>query len=868
MPSNPGKSKQTLFVSIFFLSGVAGLAYQVVWAKSFAAAIGHEYPAMLAVVTAFMGGIALGSVLLGRLRRIPPTAYAWLEIVIGLWAIATLFLISPLQNLVFEILGTTPSPALHWIVVFCAVLLALFPATAAMGATLPAAERFLAGQCSGRARLLPSFSHTGLLYGANTAGAMLGALLGAFWLMPAFGLRNSVFILAALNISCGLAALALARKSPVAQSNPRAKAPLPLAARLFLAGLLGIGFEVVLVRALSHVLENTVYTFAVILAVYLAGTALGAFAFHRAQKHPAFAKGARLFAILGIACALSAILIRFAPTAYPTFRRSIGDSIPAVALSESLIALAVFFAPAFCMVANWAWLAQSSLTFKPNLAWAVAINTAGAALAPLLVGLLLVPVLGLKITFALIAIAYVLLGGSDKFTALALLLAAAAIPFMTSTRHLIDTAGGQIISLQEGVIGSVAIVEFPDRSRVLTFNNRFQMGGTAARIAEQRQAHIPLLLHPGPRRALFIGLGTGITFATAAHYPNLQADGVELVPEIAQAMPLFDQSALASTNLTTYIADGRRFVHAITNLYDVIIADLFHPAQDGAGFLYTREHFLAIHDRLTTGGLFCQWLPLHQIDLPTLEIISRTFKSVFPDGHRWLLRFDINTPVIGLLAFKKTPGYQFARVESLRDSHSELAEHLRAAGLTDSIRLFGCYLGEINARPQQTALNTDPNPIVVFTAPAVTFQRHDNPAQRLIDLIDSAQATAASPPWSRSNPANVTNRVNPANSLNSAHSANATNTNSTHRQIDQFILARNIYLRGLFHQSRGDHDSALKAFLQSAATSPDFTAGYAHALGIATALSRTNPAAARAILESLIRAQPEIPVARQLLDRL
>src|SRR5262249_43189186 len=162
---------------------------------------------------------------------------------------------------------------------------------------------------------------------------------------------------------------------------------------------------------------------------------------------------------------------------------------------------------------------------------------------------------------------------------------------------------------REGAMASVAVLESTNHSRVLKVNNRFQMGGTAARIAEQRHADIPLLLHPDPKRALFIGLGTGITFATAAKYPNLIADGVELLPGVAEAMPLFqdDPRAFENPALHVHVADGRRFVLITTNRYDVIVGDLFHPAQDGAAFLYTREHFTAVRERLAPRGLFCQW---------------------------------------------------------------------------------------------------------------------------------------------------------------------------------------------------------------------------------------------------------------------
>src|SRR5262249_36656812 len=143
---------------------------------------------------------------------------------------------------------------------------------------------------------------------------------------------------------------------------------------------------------------------------------------------------------------------------------------------------------------------------------------------------------------------------------------------------------------------------------------------------DQRQAHIPLLLHPAPKRALFLGLGTGATLSAAGDHPGLTADGVELVPEVIETFPLFAGSApqLGRGDIRVHLADARRFVRAPGEPYDVIVADLYHPSVDGSGALYTREHFAAIRERLAADGLFGQWLPLHQLDIATLRLIVRT----------------------------------------------------------------------------------------------------------------------------------------------------------------------------------------------------------------------------------------------------
>ena len=213
------KSAAPIFTFLFFCSGMAGLGFQVVWAKAFAAGIGSEFPAVLAVITAFMSGMGAGAVALNRFSHsqiLSPRWYGILELVIGGWGAATALLIPSLNGWIIQALGPEPSAAFQWAMVFAGVFLALLPATAAMGATLPALEFFIAEFTARRA--------TGLLYSANTAGAMAGCLASAFWILPSFGIRTFILSFAVLNLLCGIAALWLTSRPRNAQ-QPSVPAP-------------------------------------------------------------------------------------------------------------------------------------------------------------------------------------------------------------------------------------------------------------------------------------------------------------------------------------------------------------------------------------------------------------------------------------------------------------------------------------------------------------------------------------------------------------------------------------------------------------------------------------------------------------------
>ncbi|HRY16380.1 MAG TPA: spermidine synthase, partial [Candidatus Competibacteraceae bacterium] len=179
--------RRSLALILMAASGFAALGYQIVWTQQSALWLGHESAAVLAVVAAFFGGLAVGALALGpRIDRSlkPARWYAACEVVIGLWSLALAFLMAPVTGWLLNFIGVQPSPARHWLVAFCGTFLLLLPATAAMGATLPAMERVLA-------QLRRQGANIAALYAANTFGAVLGVLATAFWLAPEFGLTRT-----------------------------------------------------------------------------------------------------------------------------------------------------------------------------------------------------------------------------------------------------------------------------------------------------------------------------------------------------------------------------------------------------------------------------------------------------------------------------------------------------------------------------------------------------------------------------------------------------------------------------------------------------------------------------------------------------
>ena len=226
-------------LGLMVASGFAGLGYQIAWTQQSALWVGHEAVAVLAVIAAFFGGLAIGSLVLGpRIDRSnrPARWYAGCEALVALWSVAIAVLMAPLGNALIAWTGVNPAPAWQWTVAFGGTFLMLLPATAAMGATLPAMERLMASW-GGDGRTV------GALVACNTLGAVVGVIATAFWLIPEAGLLRTAAVCATLNLACAATALALPGGGVQRPATPVESGPSRGLWTLALTGLLGIGYE-------------------------------------------------------------------------------------------------------------------------------------------------------------------------------------------------------------------------------------------------------------------------------------------------------------------------------------------------------------------------------------------------------------------------------------------------------------------------------------------------------------------------------------------------------------------------------------------------------------------------------------------------
>jgi spermidine synthase len=305
--------------------------------------------------------------------------------------------------------------------------------------------------------------------------------------------------------------------------------------------------------------------------------------------------------------------------------------------------------------------------------------------------------------------------------------------------------GSKVLATRETLMGLVRVTEHTGGalagSRTLQVNKHFRMGGGSA-FGERRLGHLPLLLAPDAKSTLFLGVATGATLSAVRHYPVERVEAVELVPVMLDLMPLFSEindDVASDPKVRLHAADARRFVAASRDRFDVIVADLFHPARDGAGTLYAREHFAAVRSHLEPGGLFAQWIPLYQFDPPNLRTVVRTFLGVFPEVHSWLGIYNAETPALVLVGRVPASAEDRLTIDLPRLAATLARPVYRELLMQDPRDLLGAYMldrAALAAYAGEGPENTDLYPRVLFDAPRTVYEnRPDLAVESLASLL-------------------------------------------------------------------------------------------------------------------------------------
>jgi spermidine synthase len=683
------------YLLLFGASGCAALIYEVVWFQLLQLVIGSSAISLGLVLAAYMGGLCLGSVALPNLLASrqgalwsPLRVYALLEAGTGALGIIALFGI-PLVGRIYLAGATTGLMGVILRGMVAAVC--LLPPTLLMGASFPALARTLETTPTGVSRL-------GLLYSANVAGAVIGCLGAGFYLLRVYDMAVATYIAAALNAGVALGAFSLAARTKEAQPHepllPQAKNRAPGTPLIYLAialsGLTALGAEVVWTRLLSLLLGATVYTFSIILAVFLTGLWAGS---------SGGSLLARRLANPRLALAACQILLA-AAIAWTAF--SIADSLPYWPVDPWLSTnpwftfdLDLTRCVRVILLPTLLWGASFPLALAgaaaegedpARLAGEVyAANTAGSIVGALAFSLLLIPAIGthgsqqlliwLAAAGALAALAGATvterkrshgvfgrpLGAIAVLAAIALLVCGlsatvSSVPWQVvayGRRVAPMLRGLDVASLRpaeplfvgEGLSSSVAITQRGDQ-RFFFVSGKSEASTTPLDMRLQRMmGHIPALIHPAPHSALVIGFGAGVTAGSFIPYPEVRRIVIcELESLIPPASDEFfgkeNYHVLHDPRTEMVYDDARNYIFTAPDKFDIITTDPIHPWVKGTSTLYSREFFKLEKSHLNPSGVIAQWLPIYDSDEETVKTEMATFFSVFPNATVWSNYFN------------------------------------------------------------------------------------------------------------------------------------------------------------------------------------------------------------------------------------
>lgn len=643
-------SKIKIIYPLFFFSGVAGLIYEIIWGRLLVLIFGSTTNSIVAVISAFLGGLAIGSLIFGQIadrlsaRRLIKT-YSALEIAIGLSAASTLVLLEVVKH-TYALFSDGSSVTLQLLFIkFALTIFVLSIPTILMGATLPILVRLAQSQNESLGKSVS------LLYATNTVGGFLGVLISAFVLIELFGLASSLLLAAAINFSVGGLAFFISPKDPKIKT---AKSPslsiskvisipkLMVLAAFFMSGLISIAYEILWSRIFTPTIGTLIYAFATVLAIYILGIGIGSFFYQIFAK---IIKGRNLaFAVcevgIGVAAILSVILTHKFVIDNP-FR------IAAIVLPATILMGLTF--PAIV-----ALLTDSKHTGK-IIGLSYFSNTIGSIIGGFLASFFFIPTFGASPSILILAILNLTLGlifiarenslkNYLKISTLTVCLMALGFSFWllfikgdrltqytTDLQILQANLNGLKFNFKEDEVASIFAFRDPKNNDVGLFIDGV---ATTSRVSETRfMAHIPIALHPNPQNVLVIAFGMGTTFRSALAQ-NLETDAIELVPSVPSQMHFFHEDAkqvLANPKGHVIINDGRNYALLTHKKYDIVTIDPPPPFNTaGATVLHSKEFYQDLAKILTPGGIVSQWIYYNGSREDDISMAIKSFLDIFP----------------------------------------------------------------------------------------------------------------------------------------------------------------------------------------------------------------------------------------------
>ncbi len=749
---------------LFVGSGCAALIYEVVWFQLLQLVIGSSAVSMGVLLGTFMGGMCLGSLLLPRVAAArhehPLRLYAYLELGIG--AIGLLVLVGmPLLNSAYASLGGTGMVGIVLRGITAGVC--LLPPTLLMGATLPAISRWVESTPEG-------VSWLGFFYGGNIGGGVLGSLLAGFYLLRVHDLAFATYVAVALNVTVAAIALLIAARTPVVERLASDHDDAPAArvsgrwavyVAIALSGMTALASEVIWTRLLSLLFGATVYTFSLILAVFLFGLGIGSSvgaAIGRSSSRPRVALGWCQMLLCG-ALAWAAYMLTQSLPYWPINPAISTDpwynfQLDIVRCLWAVLPGAILWGASFPL----ALAAVASRGQDPArlVGGVYAANTVGAIVGSVLGSLLLVVWLGsqhaqqaLILVSALSGLLVLSTGATEEpagksqvaFVSTVVIIAAAAIAGLLSRtvkpvpgilaaygRYAATRIGSaDIIYMGEGWNATVAVSRLP--GGVLNYHNagKVQASSEPQDMRLQRMlGHMTTLVPAQAKKVLVIGCGAGVTAGAVSIDPAVEHETIaEIEPLVPSVVSKYfgDQNFRVVDNPKVHIRvdDARHFLLTTKEKFDAITSDPLDPWVKGAAMLYTREFFEIVKSHLNPGGAVTLFVQLYESNTEAVKSEIATFFEAFPNGIVWGNTNNGAGYDLVLLGQAQATKIDVDAIQRRlqQAEYAPVAQSLREIGMNSAVDLFSTFAGtasDLAPWLKDASINRDRNLRLQFLA--------------------------------------------------------------------------------------------------------------------------------------------------------
>ena len=773
--SNSNKSaltRETCVSSImlvYFFSGACSLIDEVVWVRLLKLTLGNTVYATSIVVSVFLGGLALGALIMGRYSdyiRNRLRLYAWLETFVTISALSLPWALKITDN-IYVWFYRTFHPAHASLLVVQVIISAsiLLVPTILMGSTLPLLGRFVTSLEKETGHLV------GKLYALNTLGAAAGCFSAGFVLIRDFGVMGTLYIAAILNLLVAGGGWILSKFSGIAneeQAGPvTAKIPKAtsqqqeedskfylLAIAFFTSGLISIGYELLWMRSIVHMLGGFTYVFSAVLTVYLLGNVIGVGIGSRLAKRlkrpvAGFAVTMFLLGLCGIFYLpflilwMSKLLASVNQTA-----NSINTVIPVSAymINPLIHSVFLFLLPSIIMgigfpMALQAW-ANHVHKVGRSTGTAYGVNTIGAVVGGIVTGFVLIPLMGLQLSISILGLIGIWIAGImwllfarhlTFFRRWGFIGAAVIFTIFASQTplNLFDVVVAmnprvkdyELVYAKEGLTTTVSLHRDLSKGDLHLYSSGQSIAGDnyVERGDQKMLGHFSVLLNSGAQKVLSVGFGSGETTACLAQHKLERVDCVEIAPEVLEVSLRFFKHINLGENLEKEVnmifMDAKNYIHLTDRDYDVIINDSIHPrdfAENSS--LYTKEYFESAKERLNENGMIISWLPTYDMPVSVFNSIIGTLMEVFPHVTIW--HPTPHTAPLVLIAGSVQQQYfspKYIENELLR---ADVRESLSQMNIHNSLDVLSCYIGDekdLSRCINGFSENSDYSPFVEFT---------------------------------------------------------------------------------------------------------------------------------------------------------